>query len=204
MNINKSWFEGSSTANNFGWEPLTAAHNDPGIWPRIHLGNDYWPTDGNHLKHQLKTLVTGPVEFVNNDGAGNSILKQYAGDIEIQIYHLRHEELSSDIIAASMVKGTIVQAGTIIGPCGDVGIGHGRHAHLAIRAKSGVDLTPLLGSGWDKNKMQEYASRYGEIFIEKANADNRQILWMNDDVILRHSGYNGPLYYYINPAKLLP
>ena len=203
MNFNRSWFPGSSSANNFGWDPLTKSHNDASIWPRIHLANDYWPTDGKHLAHPISTIVSGPMTFINNDGTGNSILKQTAGDFEVMYYHLYREELSAEIIAACTVPNTFVQAGTAIGPVGDVGIGHGRHVHLVIRAKPYVNLEPLLGPGWDENRFADLAAQYGPVFIEKANAPTRQIIRMNKDIIFRHAGYNGPLWSYINPARVL-
>jgi hypothetical protein len=72
-----------------------------------------------------------------------------------------------------------------------------------IKAKPYINLESILGAGWDRNSMNELAVKYGAVFLEKALAPERQIIRMNEDVIFRHSGYNGPLAYYINPARVL-
>ncbi len=202
IELNRSWFPNSSDANNFGWDALTASHNRPEIWPRIHLANDYWATDGNAFNHPFKTIVSGAVKLLKDDGTDyhNSILYQFAGPFEIQYWHIRPVELSSDIIAADTARGAVVQAGTIIGPAGDVGIGTGRHVHLTIKAKDGTDLAPLLGDLWNKDKTVIYTQRYGPTFTEKKVA--RNIKWMNDNVIYRRVG-DGPMAYYINPKAIL-
>lgn len=204
IDINKSWFPASDSANNFGWDPITAEHLRKDIWPRIHLGDDFWPKDGRVFAHPFKTLVSGKVKFIRDDGTKdhNSLLIQYAGAFEVQYWHVRENELSKEIKDA-LISGAIVPAGTIIGPCGDVGIGTGRHVHLVVKAADGTDLAPLLGDDWKEDKKDAYAEKYGKIFTEKADADNRQIKWMNEKVIYRHVGYNGPMAYYVNPRVVL-
>jgi murein DD-endopeptidase MepM/ murein hydrolase activator NlpD len=203
ISINKDWFPTGKSANNFGWDPLTKEHSRTDIWPRIHLGDDWWPEDGDCFKHPFKAIVTGPVEFIRDDGSVGhySILIQYVGSIEVRYYHVRYDELTDEIKNALKAK-TIVQAGTVIGPCGDVGLGTGRHVHIDMRAYPGTDLMSLLGEGWDKDKKAELSELYGMVFVQKTI--ERCIVWMNENVIFRHTGNgDGPLVYCINPELLL-
>lgn len=191
-----AWFPDSASADNFGWDPITPAH-PAGIWPRIHLGNDYW----TKAKTWPSTVITGKAEFLANDGDGNSILYQRAGAFEVQYYHFYESELTPEIRAACKVKGGgVVVAGTLIGPAGDVGVGAGRHVHLVVKAKAGTDLSPMLGVGWDEDRLAEFCEKFGPVFKQKA--EKRNILWMNEDIIFRRVGA-GPMAYYINPARVL-
>jgi hypothetical protein len=194
MMFNLLWFPGSANAENFGWDPETSEHKPP-IWPRVHLGNDYW----SKSKTWPQAVITGAAEFMENDGDGNSILFLRAGAFEIQYYHFYKAELTPETRAACDKKGMIM-AGAPLGPAGDVGVGAGRHVHLVIKAKPGTDLSPMLGVGWDEDKTKDFAEKYGDIFLEKAL--KRGILWMNEDVIYRRVG-GGPTAYYINPARVL-
>jgi hypothetical protein len=200
--INKDWFTGKLSANNFGWDPLTLKNSDANIWPRIHLGDDFSPKDGRVFENPILTIISGRVEWIDADDQGNSVLRQFAGDIEIRYYHLRKAELSRAVKDA-LENHTPLEAGTVIGPCGDVGLGHGRHIHVAIVAADGTDLSAILGQGWDEDRTDDLAARYGKVFLEKAHAPNRRIIKMNDLMIYRIDGMTCKKVYYINPELLV-
>jgi hypothetical protein len=202
IELNKSWFPRGVSANNFGWDPLTAENSDAAIWPRIHLGCDFWPADGNAAAHPIRAIVSGKVAWIEADIQGNSVLRQFAGDLELRYYHLRKEELSAAARTA-IESHVILAAGIDIGPCGDVGLGHGRHVHVVIVASEWADLSSILGQGWDEDRTGELAERYGKVFLEKAHAPNRNIIKMNDLMIYRVDGMTGKRAYYINPELLI-
>jgi hypothetical protein len=142
------------------------------------------------------------------DGQGNSILRQINGDYEIRYYHFKREELSSDIIAAFEPKA-IVEAGTLIGPAGNIGLkvagngNDGSHVHLVIVCKEDMksQLTPLLGEGWAEDMTEKFALNYGDGFTLEAN--RWRVRWMNDKVIYRFDPTTQKYAYFLNPEKVL-
>lgn len=203
MTFNKQWFDGSvNVGTPFGWDAKTFPNA-----PRIHLGQDYAPLNGKRKETIAHTIISGSVRWII-DGQGNSILRQSNGDYEIRYYHFNREEVSSDILAA-LIPAATVEAGTVIGPAGNVGLkvagngNDGSHVHLVIVCKEEMksQLTSILGEGWAEDMTEKYSLKYGDGYALEAN--RWRVRWMNDKVIYRFDPLSQKYAYFLNPAKVL-
>jgi murein DD-endopeptidase MepM/ murein hydrolase activator NlpD len=192
MIFNKAWFSESVNAKTpFGWD---AARN------RIHPAQDYAPLKHGSIAY---TIILGKVSW-HIDGQGNSIIRQVSpSGFEVRYYHFRREELTSDIIAAMSVPGTMVEAGSPIGPAGNVGIGTGDHVHLVMVARDdlSVPITPIIGEGWGEDQTEAMALKYGDAFTLKAN--DWKVKWMNANVIYRFDPMTQRNSYFLNSKRVL-
>lgn len=195
MTFNRGWFKGSVNVRTpFGWD---ARFN------RIHPFQDYAPLDGKREETIAHTIIDGKVSW-HIDGQGNSILRQVGSGVEIRYYHMRREELSSDIIAAFTVPGTVVKAGTAIGPAGNVGIAvpgkgnDGSHIHLGIVTHNAPGW---FGLGWDDDDSEALAQKYGDAFTLKVH--EWRVEWMNEKVVYRFDPTTQRLAYFLNPRIIL-
>lgn len=204
MILNRRWFDGAINVNTpFGYDCKTFPSS-----PRIHLGQDYAPLNGKRESTIAHTIISGKLQW-HIDGQVNSILRQIGKDIEARYYHFRRDELTSDIISALTVPGTIVEPGTAIGPAGNVGLkvagngNDGSHVHLVIVCKEEMksQLTSILGEGWAEDMSERYALKYGDGFMLEAN--RWRVRWMNDKVIYRFDPMSQKYAYFLNPAKVL-
>lgn len=202
MILNRRWFDGAINVNTpFGYDCKTFPSN-----PRIHLGQDYAPLNGKRESTIAHTIISGKVQW-HVDGQGNSILRQIWQDIEARYYHFRRDELTSDIIAALTVPGTIVEPGTAIGPAGNVGLkvagngNDGSHVHLVIVSPSDKIVRQLIGSGWDVDASERYMLKYGDRFTDEAL--EWRVRWMNDRVIYRFDPMSQKYAYFLNPKVIL-
>ena len=204
MTFNRDWFKGSVNVNTpFGWDTKTFSYG------RMHPAQDYAPLNGHRLDTLARAVIDGPVSWLVDDG-GNSVLRQYGDGIEVRYYHFRRDELSSDVIAALTVKGTVIKAGTVIGPSGNVGLSvagngnDGSHVHLVIVAFPAIyeAIESIMGDKlWHTDKLPEFKRKYGEAFIVSVAA--KKISWMNDNVIARFDPLSQNNSYYLNPRIVL-
>lgn len=201
--IFKAWFPGGVNVKTpFGWDPKTV----PGV-KRFHLAQDYAPYDGHRETTLAHTVIDGHVKWLIYKGC--SILRQFAEDVEVRYYHLHHEELTSDILAALLVPGAIVPAGTVIGPSGNVGLSvagkgnDGSHVHICfVFDESAVDLVAeIVGPGWDTDASADCKKQYGVEF-EKIKK-NWGVKWFNDRVIYRYDDISKKYAYFVNPKCIL-
>lgn len=202
MILNRKWFDGAVNVNTpFGYDCKTFPSS-----PRIHLGQDYAPLNGKRESTIAHTIISGKLQW-HIDGQGNSILRQIGKDIEARYYHFRRDELTSDIIAALTVPGTIVEPGTPIGPSGNIGLkiagngNDGSHVHLVLICYDEKAIEQLLGAGWKIDERERYAMKYGNQFTEEAL--EWRVRWMNDKVIYRFDPMSQKYAYFLNPKVVL-
>lgn len=186
------FFPDSIPTTPFGWDPVTFPEA-----PRIHHAVD----------RAGAGVVSAPfaasrVAWVDQDAQGNSVLRLFAGPLELRMLHFRKAELAREVLSA-VEAGTGLPAGQPLAPAGDVGIGTGRHLHYQFM------LTPVeeypeideLAPGWledDSGKMRE---RYGMAFVREVAA--RSILWINERALCRRDPWTGKLRLIIDSAGIL-
>lgn len=204
MIFNREWFKGSVNSRTpFGWDTKTFSYG------RMHPAQDYSPLNGRREETIAHAVIGGPVSWLVDDG-GNSVLRQYGDGVEVRYYHFKREELSSEVIAALTVKGTVIKAGTVLGPANHVGLSvasngnDGSHVHLVIVAFPSIyeDIENIIGNKlWHTDKLDGFKRKYGEAFI--VAVAQKKISWMNDDVIARFDPLSQKNAYYLNPRVVL-
>lgn len=205
MTFNKDWFRGAvNSGTPFGYDVKTF----PGK-PRLHPAQDYSPLNSKRLETIAYSVINGQIEWLV-DTQGNSVFWQKGTGLDVRYYHFHREELSSEAIAAMTVKGFSMNAGTPIGPAGNVGISvasagnDGSHVHLVIIAYPELydSVADIVGvKFWHVNKIDQYIKQYGQPF--KDIVDKWQIEWMNEDVIARFDPFRQRMGYFLNPKKVL-
>lgn len=214
IEFNRAWFKGGENSKTpFGWDIKTFPTRG-----RFHPAQDYSTED---CWHDIPcTIIGGTVKFIADDGTAshNSILRQFCDDFEVRYYHFRKSEFSNAIIAAlSVPGGAYVEAGTPIGPVGNIGLSRGvgndgSHVHVVIvgSLEAKDELYTLLGHGWDAHEFGDDWSGKGNDTVRKNRGDafadkvkEWKIHWANENVIFRVDGTTGKNAYFVNPKKVL-
>ena len=194
----KGFYPGAVVTTPFGWD--TKSFPDT---PRIHAAVD---------KISPGVEVTCPIEtewtkFIKDDGQGNSILRLVATGIELRIYHFNFSELSPES-GALIRQGLPIDKGSKIGPAGNTGVclgaDGGRHIHYQLildPAKYSDELELIMGKGWDDNRIDEYSSKYGQLFVNQLRY--RGITVYNEKLIARKDQYWWRPSYIIDSLTVL-
>jgi len=182
----KLFFPESTITIPFGIDNKTFPGN-----PRCHPIDRALPI--NKEKRYKDFPIYNPCEviktkWIDDNGAGVSILRLIGEGFELRLLHLLREELFPDT-RALILNGLPIDKGSIIGPAGNYGLsvsnfgGSGRHVHYSLTLEKGIydsDLDEKWGNLWKKNDKDNLIKKYGPYLKEDMKNRGGGIKLMNN------------------------